>query len=109
MNFDQLTKRYEKMFPDHSLAEDTRSLWFDTVHAIDGEDADEIFEKFTFAFVISVCQQVKEDGDELVDDLTDALLDVRRQIVEIADEMQEKRQHSFTVKLNLFVKEKKDD
>lgn len=81
MTFEQFTKRFNEMFPDRSLWDETKELGFDQIQCIDGRSEDEIIEKMTFCFVMSICQKFRECGAEIVDDLTDALMVTREQIL----------------------------
>lgn len=103
MTFEQLTRRFNEMFPDRRLWEETKELGMDRIQAIDGDSNAEIYEKLTFSVTMSICTQLIDVGEEITDDLTDALMNIKEQV------SSKPMRDSFEIKVNrkLFVAPKK--
>lgn len=99
MTFEQFTKRFNEMFPDRRLWDETKELGLDRIQAIDGDSKGEIYEKLAFSVTMSICTQLIDFGEEITDDLTDALMDIKEQV------NSKPMRESFTIQVNrkLFV------
>lgn len=99
VTFEQFTKRFNEMFPDRRLWDETKELGLDRIQAIDGDSKAEIYEKLAFSVTMSICTQLIEVGEEITDDLTDALMDIKEQV------NSKPMRESFTIQVNrkLFV------